>query len=54
MKGYKSHITKQFKTGFISEAARQMENKRIDNAIVTLNEYIKHYENKFEKIGSGN
>ena len=31
-----------------------MLNKRVDNARVTLNEYIKHYENKIETMkGSG-
>ena len=32
LKGYKSHATKQFKSGKITEATRQMENKRRDNA----------------------
>ena len=50
LKGYKAAITKQFKRGSISEAARQMENKRIDNARVTLNAYIKHYENKVKTM----
>ena len=54
MKGYKSSITKQFKSGDISEAKRQMENNRIDNARAVLNEYIKHYENKVNTMkGSG-
>ena len=54
LKGYKSNITKQFNSGVISEAGKQMENKRIDNARVTLNEYIKHYKNKLTTIhGSG-
>ena len=54
LKGYKSHITKQYKSGEISDADRQMLNKRIDNARATLNEYIKHYENKIETMkGSG-
>ena len=35
LKGYKAHVTKQFKSGKITEATRQMENKRIDNARVT-------------------
>ena len=35
LKGYKASITKQFKGGFISEAVRQMENKKIGNARVT-------------------
>ena len=54
LKGYKGSISKQFKSGLISEAVKQQEYKRIDNARVTLNAYIKHYENKIETIkGSG-
>ena len=54
MKGYKSHVTKQYDSGAISEANRQMKNKRIDNVRVTLNEYIKHYKTKLETMkGSG-
>ena len=54
LKGYKTSITKQFNSGLISEAFKQQENKRIDNARVTLNAYIKHYENKIETMkGSG-
>ena len=54
LKGYKTSITKQFNSGLISEAVKQQEYKRIDNARVTLNSYIKYYENKIETIkGSG-
>ena len=54
LKGYKTSITKQFNSGLISEAMKQQENKRIDNARSALNSYIKHYENKIETIkGSG-
>ena len=54
LKGYKTSITKQFNSGLISEAVKQQEYKRIDNARVTLNSYIKHYENKIETMkGSG-
>ena len=54
LKGYKYHITKQYKSGEISDAEKQVLNKRIDNARATLNEYIKHYENKIETMkGSG-
>ena len=54
LKGYKSHISKQYKSGEISEAVKQQEYKRIDNARVTLNAYIEHYENKIETMkGSG-
>ena len=54
LKGYKTSITKQFNSGLISEAAKQQEYKRIDNARVTLNAYIEHYENKIKTMkGSG-
>ena len=43
-------MTKQFKSGSISKSARQIENKRIDNARVTLNANIKHYENKVKTM----
>ena len=53
MKCYKSHV-KKIKSGEITEAKRQMENKRIDNARVALNAYINHYENKVKTMkGSG-
>ena len=54
LKGYKSSISKQFNSGLISEAKKQQEYKRIDNARVTLNTYIDHYGNKMETMkGSG-
>ena len=54
LKGRKSSVSKQFNSGLISEAVKQQEYKRIDNARVTLNAYIKHYENKIETMkGSG-
>ena len=54
LKGYKGSISKRFKSGLISEAVKQQEYKRIDNARVTLNAYIEHYENKIETMkGSG-
>ena len=54
LKGYKSHVTKQYKTGEISEADRHMLNKRLDNFRVVLNEYIKHHKTKLNEIkGSG-
>ena len=54
LKGYKGSISKQFKSGSISEAVKQQEYKRIDNARFTLNAYIEHYENKIETMkGSG-
>ena len=54
LKGYKSHVTKQYKAGEISEANRHMLNKRLDNFRVVLNEYIKHHKTKLNDIkGSG-
>ena len=51
---YKSHVTKQFNSGKILAAERQEQNKRINNARVTLNEYIKHYNTKLKTMqGSG-
>ena len=54
LNGFKANVTKKYKDGEISEAERQMQNKRIDNARVTLNEYIKHYDTKLKTMkGSG-
>ena len=54
LKGYKSNVTKEYKSGTISEEERQIKNKRIDNARSILNEYIKHYESKVKTMkGSG-
>lgn len=54
MKGYKSNVTKQYNSGTISGAERQIKNKRIDDARGVLNEYIKHYESKVQTMkGSG-
>ncbi|XP_068675540.1 uncharacterized protein [Montipora foliosa] len=57
-KGYKSALTKKFKSSSISKAVRQIENERIDNARVALNSDINHYENevktmKVTKIADG-
>ena len=52
--GYKANITKQYNKGVISEAERQMMNKRLDDARTVLNEYIKHHKTKLKTIkGSG-
>ena len=52
--GYKANVTKQYKKGAISEAERQMMNKRLDDARAVLNEYIKHHKTKLKTIkGSG-
>ena len=54
LSGFKANVTKKFKMGEISEADRQVMNKRIDNTRVVLNEYIKHYDTKLKTMkGSG-
>ena len=54
LSGFKANVTKRYKSGNLSEAERQMQNKRIDNARVVLNEYIKHYDTKLKTMkGSG-
>ena len=54
LSGFKANVTKKYKSGNLSEAERQMQNKRIDNARVVLNEYIKHYNTKLKTMkGSG-
>ena len=52
LNGFKANVTKQYNSGKISEADRQMQYKRISNARVTLNEYIKHYNTKLQ-MGTG-
>ena len=54
LKGFKSQVSQAYNKGKISEAQKALEYKRIDNARVVLNQYIKHYENKVKmKKGSG-
>ena len=54
LNGFKANVTKKYKSGKKSEAERQMQNKRISNARVTLNGYIDHYNTKLATIkGSG-
>ena len=54
LKGFKANVTKEYKKGNISEAERQEKNQRIDNAKVTLNQYISHYNTELATIkGSG-
>ena len=54
LKGYKTHISKDYNKGKISEAQKTMDYKRIDNSRAVLNQYIKHYENKVKTMkGSG-
>ena len=54
LKGYKANVSKDYNKGMISESEKQIRNKRIDNANVVLNDYIKYYESKVKTIkGSG-
>ena len=57
LRGYKSSASRKYRLGKISEAEKQVEHKRIDNARIVLNEYIKNANNvkdELEKIkGSG-
>ena len=54
LKGYKTHISKEYNKGKIGEAQKTMEYKRIDNAFTVLNQYIEHYKNKVKMMkGSG-
>ena len=48
IKGYKAHVTKKYNGGAISEAERQIMNKRLDNEIAVLNKYIKDHKKKLE------
>ena len=50
MEGYKSQVTHAYKQGQIGEAERAQENKRIDDARVVLNQYIKHYDKRRGEI----
>ena len=54
LEGYKSKVTKDYNKGVISAADRQVMNKRLDNAKVTLNEYINYHKTKLQTVsGSG-
>ena len=54
LKGYKANVSKDYNKGMTSESEKQIRNKRIDNANVVLNDYIKYYESKVKTIkGSG-
>lgn len=50
LKGYKPRVTQAYKKGELGEAERARENKRIDNARVVLNLYIKFYETRKKGI----
>ena len=54
LKGFKSQVSQAYNKGKIGEAQKTMDYKRIDNARVVLNQFIKHYENKVKMMkGSG-
>ena len=54
LNGYKSQVSKQFNSGTISDAEKQMKNKMIDDARAVLNEYINYYDAKLKTMkGSG-
>ena len=54
MKGFKTHVSKEYNKGKIGEAQKTMDFKRIDYARAVLNQYIKHYGNKVKMMeGSG-
>ena len=54
LKGRKANISKDYNKGKIGEAQKTIDFKRIDNARVILNQYIKHYANKVKTMeGSG-
>ena len=54
LKGYKSSVAKKYNSGKISEAENQVENKRIDDARIVLNEYINNAKDELKTIkGSG-
>ena len=46
-------FTKQFKKGEISQSFRDKQNTRIDRSFKVLNDYIKYYQQKSTKMGSG-
>ena len=48
IKGYKAYVTKKYNGGAISEAERQIMNKRLDNKMAVFNEYIKDHKKKLE------
>ena len=48
LSGYKANVTKKYNKGAISEAERQMVNKRLDDTRAALDEYIAYF--KLKKI----
>ena len=54
LKGYKSRVTHAYKKDETGKSERAQENKRIDDARVALNQYIKYYETRKKgRQGSG-
>ena len=53
LKGYKSSLTKKIKKGDISEQTMKKQKTRVDRSFKVLNEYIKYYQQKSTKMGSG-
>ena len=54
LKCRKTQVSLAYKRGDIGEAQKTIDFKRIDNARVVLNQYIKHYANKVKTMeGSG-
>jgi len=54
LKGFKANVTKQFKSGKMSQSEAQTNYKRVDNANVVLKQYIQHYDSKVKMMkGSG-
>lgn len=50
LRGYKSTVFKELKSGKISAAEAQTSNKRINNANKALKKFINHYENKLKTM----
>ena len=53
LKGYKSQVSQAYNKGKIGEAERNLKYKRIDNARVVVNQYIKHYGKKVDMMKKG-
>ena len=44
LSGYKANVAKKYNKGAISEAERQMVNKRLDDTRAALDEYIAYFK----------
>ena len=53
LKGYKASFTKKYKRGEITEEQKNLQDNRIDRSFRVLNDYIKYYQQKSTKMGSG-